>query len=46
MKKPQLMAPAARAQLMATACDALQQALCKVYDLLVRSARPATRLGR
>jgi integrase len=33
MKKPQLMTPAARAQLMATACDALQQALCKVYDL-------------
>ena len=33
MKKRQLMAPAARAQLMATACDALQQALCKVYDL-------------
>ena len=33
MRKPQLMTPAARAQLMATACDALQQALCKVYDL-------------
>jgi hypothetical protein len=33
MKKPQLMTPAARAQLMATACDALQQVLCKVYDL-------------
>ena len=33
MRKPQLMTPAARAQLIATACDALQQALCKVYDL-------------
>src|SRR5215468_12438954 len=33
MRKPQLMTPAARAQLMVTACDALQQALCKVYDL-------------
>ena len=33
MRKPQLMTPAVRAQLMATACDALQQALCKIYDL-------------